>query len=254
MPAKAAADAKVHPYMRVADAIRERIMRGEYRPGDQLPSESQFCAEFGVSPMTLRRALAVLGEHGLLSAEQGRGTFVRSLDLDGATFRLHQLTSQWLDGSVDVRLLAASTMKARERVASVLRIPVGLRTVYLRRLLSRRGVPLAYHHEHVVFDARRPLVESQLGITSLEGLLQASGGDGFSLGRLRIIAVNLDENAAAALDEETGAAALCLEHVFYDFDERPVSWGWFLCRADQVSLETQVGPGRGDEDEVPWIS
>ena len=134
--------------------------------------------------MTLRRALAVLGEHGLLSAEQGRGTFVRSLDLDGATFHLHQLTSQWLDGSVDVRLLAASTMKARERVAAVLKIPVGLRTVYLRRLLSRQGVPLAYHHEHVVFDARRPLVESQLGITSLEGLLQASGGDGFSLGRL----------------------------------------------------------------------
>ena len=162
MAAKAAADPKVHPYMRVADAIRERIMRGDYRPGDQLPSESQFCAEFGVSPMTLRRALAVLGEHGLLSAEQGRGTFVRSLDLDGATFHLHQLTSQWLDGSVDVRLLAASTMRARERVAAVLKIPVGRRTVYLRRLLSRRGVPLAYHHEHVVFDARRPLVESQL--------------------------------------------------------------------------------------------
>jgi len=240
--------------MRVADVIRERIVHGVYRPGDQLPSESQFCAEFGVSPMTLRRALALLGEHGLLSAEQGRGTFVRSPDLGGATFHLHQLTSQWLDGSVDVRLLAASTARASERVAAVLQIPVGMRTVYLRRLLSLRGVPLAYHHEHVIFDARRPLVESQLGITSLEGLLQASGGDGFASGRLRIIAVNLDESAAAALDEEAGAAALCLEHVFYDFDERPVSWGWFLCRADQVSLETQVGLGRAEEDEAPWIS
>ena len=49
---------KTHPYMQVADAIRQRIGRGDYRPGDQLPSESQFCAEFGVSPMTLRRALA----------------------------------------------------------------------------------------------------------------------------------------------------------------------------------------------------
>ncbi len=247
-------DPKRHPYMRVADAIRERIGRGDYRPGDQLPSESQFCAEFGVSPMTLRRALALLGDRGLLTAEQGRGTFVRPLDLGGATFRLHQLTSQWQDGSVDVRLLAASTARASERVAGVLQLPVGRRTVYLRRLLSRRGVPLAYHHEHVVFDARRPLVESQLRITSLEGLLQTSGSDGFSLGRLRISAVNLDDKAAAALDEVTGAAALCLEHVFYDFDEHPVSWGWFLCRADQVSLETHVGPGHAKRGEAPWLS
>jgi DNA-binding GntR family transcriptional regulator len=247
-------DSKRHPYLRVADAIRERIGRGDYHPGDQLPSESQFCAEFGVSPMTLRRALALLGEHGLLEAEQGRGTFVRSLDLGGATFRLHQLTNQWLDGTVDVRLLAASTTKASERVAQVLQLPVGQRTVYLRRLLSRRDAPLAYHHEHVVFDARRPLVESQLRITSLEGLLQTSGSDGFSLGRLRISAVNLDDKAAAALGEQTGAAALCLEHVFYDFDARPVSWGWFLCRADQVSLETHVGPGHPVSEEAPWIS
>jgi DNA-binding GntR family transcriptional regulator len=245
---------KTHPYMQIADAIRQRIGRGDYRPGDRLPSESEFCTEFGVSPMTLRRALAVLEDAGVLVAEQGRGTFVRALDLGVATFRLHQITSQWQDGSVDVRLLAASTARASERVAGVLQLPVGRRTVYLRRLLSRRGVPLAYHHEHVVFDARRPLVESQLQITSLEGLLQTSGGDGFSLGRLRMSAVNLDDKAATALGEETGAAALCLEHVFYDFDARPVSWGWFLCRADQVSLETHVGPGHPVAEEAPRMS
>ncbi len=235
--------ARRHPYQRIADTLRERIAQGAYLPGDQLPSESQFCDEFRVSPMTLRRALAVLVDEGLVSAEQGRGTFVRPLDLGVATFRLHDLTRQWLDDSVEVHLLAASTAKASPRVAEMLGLPAGRRTVYLRRLLLRHGRPIVYHHEHVVYDPRRPLVESQLQITSIEGLLQSAGGQGLHRGKLRVFAVNLDDKAAELLDEEPGAAALCLEHVFYEVEGTPVSWGWFLCRADQFSLETNLGPG-----------
>jgi GntR family transcriptional regulator len=244
-----------HPYQRIADTLRERIATGAYRPGDQLPSESRLRHEFGVSPMTLRRALALLVDEGLVSSEQGRGTFVRPLDLGVATFRLHQLTRQWLDDSVEVQLLAASTAKASPRVAEVLQVPEGKRTVYLRRLLLRRGHPIVYHHEHVVYDAHRPLVESQLQITSIEGLLQSSGGQGLLGGQLRVFAVNLDDKAAELLHEQPGAAALCLEHVFFEVGDTPVSWGWFLCRADQFSLETQLGPGMStDAIGGPWTS
>lgn len=232
-------------YLHIAETIGDRIARGEYRPGDQLPSESQFCAEFDVSPMTLRRGLTMLAERGLLSTEQGRGTFVRSPGLGEATFKLQQLTDQWLAASADVRLLAASTVRASERVAEVLEIPPGERTVYLRRLVYEEDVPVMYHTEYVVFDARRPLVESQLQITSLEGLLHAAGGEaGFPQGELTVRAVNLDEQAAALLNQPVGMAAFCLEHVFQDFDRRPVSWGWFLCRGDRFSLKTRLGPGQ----------
>jgi GntR family transcriptional regulator len=35
--------------------------------------------------------------------------------------------------------------------------------------------------------------------------------------------------------------AFRLEHVFYDFENRPVSWGWFTCRADRLEFYTTVG-------------
>ena len=238
------AKAKRPAYQRIVDVLSGRIARGDYRPGDQLPSESQFCAEFDVSPMTLRRALAILVDQGLLSAEQGRGTFVRALDLGGARFQLQQLTEQWLDASVEVRLLAASTAPASDKVASVLQVAPRERTVYLRRLVLKDGTPMMYHVEHVVFDPRRPLVESQLQITSLEGLLHSTGGESFPRGELTVRAVNLEPDAAAALDQPEGAAAICLEHVFTDFAGRPVSWGWFLCRADRYSLRTSLGAAR----------
>jgi GntR family transcriptional regulator len=231
-------------YKRIVEVVGGRIARGEYRPGDQLPSESQFCAEFAVSPMTLRRALAILVDRGLLSAEQGRGTFVRSLDLGEAKFQLQQLTDQWLDASVEVRLLAASTAPASDRVAEVLQVVPGERTVYLRRLVLKDGTPMMYHVEHVVFDPRRPLVESQLQITSLQGLLHSAGGESFPQGELTVRAVNLEPDAARLLDQPEGAAAFCLEHIFQDFTGHPVSWGWFLCRADQYFLRTQLGAAR----------
>ncbi len=191
--------------------------------------------------MTLRRALARLSDRGLLSAEQGRGTFVRALELGEASFKLRQFTDRWQDDSVDVRLLAASTVRASARVAETLEISPGARAVFLRRLLLKDEKPMMYHTEYVVFDARLPLVESQLQITSLEGLLQAAGGEGFPEGELTVRAVNLDSEEAALLAQPEGAAAFCLEHVFHDFTGRPVSWGWFLCRADLFFLRTHLG-------------
>lgn len=242
--AKRPAKPNLPAYRRIVDVVSGRIARGEYRPGDQLPSESQFCAEFEVSPMTLRRALTILVDRGLLSAEQGRGTFVRALDLGEAKFQLQQLTDQWLDASVEVRLLAASTAPASDTVAKILHVTPGERTVYLRRLVLEDGLPTMYHVEYVVFDPRRPLVESQLQITSLQGLLHSTGGESFPRGELTVRAVNLEPDAAAALDQPAGAAAICLEHVFQDFTGQPVSWGWFLCRADRYFLRTSLGAAR----------
>ncbi len=57
--------------------LRERIMAGELAPGDRLPSHLVLAAEFGVAPMTLRQVLDHLEAEGLVSRENGRGTFVR---------------------------------------------------------------------------------------------------------------------------------------------------------------------------------
>ncbi|MHB1343815.1 MAG: GntR family transcriptional regulator [Thermoleophilia bacterium] len=230
-------------YLRIVNALTSRIAHGVYRPGGQLPTEAQLRREFGVSPMTVRRAIGILLDRGLVSTTPGKGTFVRSLDLGEAVFRLQEVTDQWATGdSVHVRLLEASIAAATKNVADVLRISPGARTVYLRRLLLRDGMPIVYHREHVVYDETRPLVEAQLQITSLEGLLRGAAGAGLPSGDLSIQAVSLGLRAAEQLGVPRGAPAFCLEHVFSDFDGAPVSWGWFLCRADQFRLSTHLGP------------
>jgi DNA-binding LacI/PurR family transcriptional regulator len=63
-------------YLSMAAALERDILSGRYGVGDRLPSERALAREQDVTPMTVRGALQVLADKGLISREQGRGTFV----------------------------------------------------------------------------------------------------------------------------------------------------------------------------------
>lgn len=229
-------------YLRIANTLSDEIGAGVYRAGDQLPTEPQLRARYGVSPMTVRRAVNILLDRGLVTTTQGKGTFVRSLELGEAVFHLQELTDRWTeDSSVDVMLLGARIIPADEQVAAMLQLEPDDPIVYLRRLIHRHGAPLVYQSEHVVYDEHRPLVEAELQVTSLEGLLHSAQAEGVPGGRLTIRAVSLDAESARLLKVATGSPAFCLESLLQGFDGQPLSWGRFLCRADQFQLTTHIG-------------
>jgi len=65
-------------YKQIADHLRTAIARERLREGDQLPSETQLMAHYGVARMTARNALRILQDEGLITAEHGRGVYVRA--------------------------------------------------------------------------------------------------------------------------------------------------------------------------------
>jgi GntR family transcriptional regulator len=60
----------------ISSELEGRIVSGAYRPGQQLPSEIELCAQLGVSRPTLRDAIARLEARGLVRREHGRGTYI----------------------------------------------------------------------------------------------------------------------------------------------------------------------------------
>lgn len=65
----------------VVEQLKERIISGEYKSGDQLPPEGALCELFSVSRITVREALKKLNMMGLVEIKQGKGTFVKTVDL-----------------------------------------------------------------------------------------------------------------------------------------------------------------------------
>jgi GntR family transcriptional regulator len=67
----------VPAYMQLATILRKRIESGKIRPGDPLPSETTLQQEYGIARGTIRRAIEVLRDQGLVVTVQGRGTYAR---------------------------------------------------------------------------------------------------------------------------------------------------------------------------------
>lgn len=112
---------------KLREIVRSAIIRGEYKPGDILPSQNEMCAKYGVSNHTVREAIGSLVHEGLLYRIQGKGTFVSQRKLDKLTLgfvtsRMHRDfgTHYRLGYSLHPLLFQHIEEKAEEHGASVI--------------------------------------------------------------------------------------------------------------------------------------
>ena len=228
-------------YVQLADILRERIAEGEFHAGDRLPTEAELIRTYGLSPVTVRRAVKILVDEGAVTATPGRGTFVEAASIATASFDLRSFRALLADPAVRVRMLSVRVVPASGRVARMLEIDPGDRVIAIRRLLHRDGRPVLFHRESLTYDPRRPVIETELGVTALQDLFEGNGQVGPKRGRLTLVATTLRQPEAEHLQAAIGEAAFLLEHHFFGFDDRPLSWGVFVCRADLLTFETTVG-------------
>ncbi|MHB9131323.1 MAG: GntR family transcriptional regulator [Armatimonadota bacterium] len=145
-------------YHTVAETLREQILSGSLPPGQKLPSEHALCAEFGVSRITIRRALQILEEELLVQRRQGSGSYVslepsRKIPLLTTDFsssiarhapellrRLDCLKWQHPDGETARELHIAATERLRyaRRIDALAGTPVAMDDVYLLAHLAEK--------------------------------------------------------------------------------------------------------------------
>ena len=109
-------------YHAIAAALRERVQAGQFLAGRLLPSESELSTEFSVSRVTVRRALEVLRDEGLVNARQGFGWFVASDPVSQSLGRLGTIEEQMLASGLQParRIVDFAFEKPSRKVAKVL--------------------------------------------------------------------------------------------------------------------------------------
>lgn len=65
-------------YEKIYKQLLERIIEGEFKEGDRVPSEQELATDFNVSRITSKKALDVLSEHGVIERIRGKGSFVKN--------------------------------------------------------------------------------------------------------------------------------------------------------------------------------
>lgn len=122
---------------RVTADLLARIQAGSLVPGEMIPTELALCAEYGVSRITVRRAVAALVERGLITRRRGVGSFVTGRSAALREFHLVGFLDDKL--VLDHRVLQDSVGPAEERVAGLLGIEPGSPARHIRSLVHKDG-------------------------------------------------------------------------------------------------------------------
>src|SRR5690554_3529397 len=99
--------------------LLERIRSNEFAVGDMLPSEEALCNHYGVSRITIRRAVSELVADFYVTRKRGVGTIVSGRPDDRRIFRL---TGYFAEGQLDARVLMEEVIPADEQIASALNV------------------------------------------------------------------------------------------------------------------------------------
>jgi len=141
----------VAPYARVKQHLKDGLAAGRWPPGALMPSEAELVAEFGVSRMTVNRALRELQAEGLVERSQGVGTFAAPLHRVSSTLTIRDLHEE-----IEARNHHHHAMvhlqraeRAPAALAAQLGVPAGARVFHTLIVHHENQVPLQCEDRYV---------------------------------------------------------------------------------------------------------
>ena len=235
--------AKIPYYLQIRAQVHRRILSGQYRPGDKLPSEAALAREFGVSRMTVTKALQELVDREYLRRVQGGGTYVGKPTIEGNRGGILGLTRTMEDRgyALSTQVLCQEVRHPTRDVAEALKLPLGRDVLHLRRLRTVNGVPVVVQDTWIDLAACPNLAVADYATASLYEQVEAQTGTPVFQASDRIEAIAADADAAAQLQVAEGFPILKVRRVAHLQPGRPFEYAQSLYRSDQYVMEIAYG-------------
>ncbi len=231
-------------YLIYQDLYRD-IAEGAYQVGQKLPSEAELCEQYKVSRGTVREAVKMLFQQGLLIREQGRGTFITNRNKIGQdAFQLMGFTElmdrhkkeaggKLIDLEIEKPDLAVQTLLGLGEEAKVVRV---------ERLRLGDDQPLIIERSHFVHDLFSPLLDFDLGKESIYALLHRETDLRLGNAEQTIEAAAASPADADLLEIPAGSPLLLIKRRIKTDDGRYFQYSEDSYRSDKLKFTIQTVP------------
>ena len=233
---------KVPRYLQLAEIFRQRIARGLWKPGGMLPSINQLMAEFGVARVTVRQAIRMLAEDGLVSPQRGRGTLVNEHRQTHHQLMVHTTLAGLVDmyrgdKPVLTNLEESNASPELEPNDGILAPSY----FHMRRVHARDGVKycvISIYIEDGIFQQACDLFRTEAVLPVLFGL------PGLEVGRARqtMHISRTDMEIAALMDIAVGEPTAEVRRVICDPDDTVLYLADVIYRGDYIHLDMDLQP------------
>jgi GntR family transcriptional regulator len=229
-------------YSRVETVLAGEMADRNLKVGDQLPTEDSLITRFGVSRITVRRAVQNLVSRGLVEIRRGKGTFVAApkitqdlKELSGFVEDMHALGRK-----PTARVIGKEIVTADATVASQLALTRGERVVRIRRVRLADGVPLSFDETYLPLELGKKIITNDLKIEPIFSLLERKYNVPLIEAEYKLDAVAADGEVAAALKVKQSSPIFRIERTSYSTGSRPVDYERLHYRGDLVRFMTRL--------------
>jgi GntR family transcriptional regulator len=224
-PSSLNADSDTPLYRQLYEILREKILAGEYAPGDQLPSQRVLQSACGISRHTVQEALSLIIEDGLVHTHPGRGVFVAPFRVDHR-LRLTGFSEEMRShGIVHAnRVLRAETVEAGVDLTRRLHLDEGSRVHLLKRLRIIQSLPVGIETAYLPMCYFPDLFEHDFSESSLYTVLEKELQTQLKRAEQSLGARLATSRECELLDLSDPAAVLRLDRVTYDAQARRVEY------------------------------
>lgn len=225
----------------IADDYEQTILVGKYENGAKLPAESEIAARYGVNRHTVRRAMAELGERGLVYTERGSGTFVKTDKLNyriGRQTRFSEIVAA-AGHEAQGRLQGHRHEPASDEIAANLGLAPGASVVRLEILRAADRVPISVATTWLSADRFDDAAKIFRRVRSITRTLDHYGVHGYRRKWTRISAGFTDAVDAGRLRLSVHRPILVVESVDVTAEGEPVLMTRGRFAADRVALTVE---------------
>jgi GntR family transcriptional regulator, phosphonate transport system regulatory protein len=240
--------AGVAVWRQIEQILAAEIAANGFGEDGRLPSEGELAKRFDVNRHTVRRAVLGLAASGLVSIEQGRGTFVQSGAIDYTIGRRTRFTENLNrhQHTAGGRMLSASRVKADPVVAKALGLRAGAYVYRIESIHEADGVPLTYAHSSYPAARFADLPDALERADRVTDALAEYGVTDYLRKWSRIGSVLPEANVARRLNLNRQQPVLWVENVDVDLEGRPIKYGVTHFAADRVQLLIENDDVPGD--------
>lgn len=234
-------------HQQVSDWLREEITSGRRETDEQLPSEKELCERFGISRITVRRALQTLEAEGLIYRRQGLGSFVQEPHVRQPLVRLTDFAQDMERAGLRPasHVLHRAPEDASPLVAEALDLEPGQQVLRLDRLRLGDEQPVAFDRTWLPLFYAQLLEGHDLEQETIYRILERHYGIPVLGGRYRIDAVNAPASVASHLDVDPDCALLLVSRISYTAGRKRIYYQQRFYRSDRITYELELAR---DED------
>ncbi|NVM74282.1 GntR family transcriptional regulator [Duganella sp. SG902] len=214
-------------YRQLADMLRQQIESGHIAPNDAIPAERDLAASYEVSRDTVRKAIKLLEEQGVLYSDHGRGTFAAPAAVRKMSRFLDSFTEDTIKrgGVPGQKILVMEQVIPSMAIASLLNIDSETPILHLKRLRLMDGAPIGIQDSHVRLPPGEQLTRKELERTgSLYRLLVEKFGIEPSESLESIGAIPAASEEVELLNIPAGTPILVCERIMLSSRREPVEY------------------------------